>query len=302
MLLNEAGLAVEMGKASLVVQPMSLLAGIAIRYPDVGLVTGHGVANDLGGAAEHGGMDDGIGRAEHPLIAVAAFDPHSGFVAGYNIGTAQDREGIVAPGGKDRRCALEHVHQRTLADIKPEQIAKYTLQPLVGKQLVGLQVERQRVNATAKRRALRRLWHGRAGCLAACRAATGQPAVPPNNRLDLGQVDLVIFPDHLARRILAKWQAAMLAMRRAMVFVCIGQFGQRAGVPRMPRLGAARPRTVSLRLPVRRWRLRRRSRRLARALQTQQQFDQLRLRKPLEFLAIHEQCESRQRTLGKEGE
>ena len=75
VLLDEARLAVEMGKASLVVQPMSLLAGIAIRYPDVGLVAGHRVANDLGGAAEHGGMDDGIGRAEHPLIAVAAFDP-----------------------------------------------------------------------------------------------------------------------------------------------------------------------------------------------------------------------------------
>jgi hypothetical protein len=96
VLLNKAGLAVEMGKASLVVQPMSLLAGIVIRYPHVRLVAGRGVSNDLGGAAEHGGMDDGIGRAEHPLIAVAAFDPHSGFVADYNIGTAQGLERIVA--------------------------------------------------------------------------------------------------------------------------------------------------------------------------------------------------------------
>ena len=103
VLLDEARLAVEMGKAGLVVQPMSLLAGIAIRYPDVGLVAGHRVANDLGGAAEHGGMDDGIGRAEHPLIAVAAFDPHSGFIARHNLGAAQGHEGIVAPGGKDRR-------------------------------------------------------------------------------------------------------------------------------------------------------------------------------------------------------
>jgi len=50
--------------------------------------------------------------------------------------------------------------------------------------------------------------------------------VPPNNRLDLGQVDLVIFPNHLAHRIFDKWQTAMLAMRRAMVFVCISRFGQ----------------------------------------------------------------------------
>ena len=201
VLLNEASLAVEMGKASLAVQPMSPLAGIAIRYPDVGLVTSHGVANNMGGAAEHGAVDHGFGRA---------------------------------------------------------------------------------------------------GCLAACRAAAGHPAVLPHKRLDLGQVDLVIFPDHLGRRILDKWQAAMLAMRRAMVFVCIGRFGQRTSVPFMPRLGTTRPRTVSLRLPVRQRRLRRRSQRLARALQTQQQVDQLRLRKPLEFLAIHEQCESRQPTLGKE--
>jgi hypothetical protein len=205
--------------------------------------------------AEHSGMDHGIGRAEFPLIAVAAFDPHPGFVARHNLGAAQGHKRIVAPGGKDRRGALEHVHQRALADIQPEQIAKHALQPLVGKQLVRLEIERQRVDLAAERCALRRLWHWRAGCLAACRAATGHPAVPPNNRLDLGQVDLVIFPDHLAHRIFDKWQTAMLAMRRAMVFVCISRFGQRTSVPFMPRLGTAGPRTYPLALPVGRWRI-----------------------------------------------
>jgi hypothetical protein len=47
-------------------------------------------------------MDDSIGCAEHPLITVAAYDPHSGFVAGHNIGTTQGPEGIGAPGGKNR--------------------------------------------------------------------------------------------------------------------------------------------------------------------------------------------------------
>ena len=65
--------------------------------------------------------------------------------------------------------------------------------------------------------------------------------MPPDDRLDLGQVDLVLFADYLAGRILAKWQAAMLAMRRAMVFVRIGRFGQRAGVPLMTRLSSTGP-------------------------------------------------------------
>ena len=147
------------------------------------------------------------------------------------------------------------VHQRAQADIKLEQIANCALQPLVGKQRVGLEVERQRVNAPTKRRTLRRLWHGHAGCLAAPYTAAGQPAVPSHKRLDLRKVDLVIFPDYISRRILAKWQAAMLVMRRAMVFAHIGCFGQRAGVPLRPRLGTARPRAFPLALPVSRWRV-----------------------------------------------
>jgi hypothetical protein len=79
--------------------------------------------------------------------------------------------------------------------------------------------------------------------------AYGHPAVPPNNRLDLGQVDLVIFPNHLAHRIFDKWQTAMLAMRRAMVFVCISRFGQRTSVPLCP--GLAPPGREPSRLPFR---------------------------------------------------
>jgi hypothetical protein len=44
---------------------------------------------------------------------------------------------------RDRRGSLEHVHQRTLAEMKPEQIAKGTLQPFVRKELVRLEMARQ---------------------------------------------------------------------------------------------------------------------------------------------------------------
>jgi len=68
---------------------MPLLTSIAIRYQNVGLVPGHRIANDLSGAAEHGGMNDSIGRAEDPLLAIAAFDPHPGFVASDNLCATQ---------------------------------------------------------------------------------------------------------------------------------------------------------------------------------------------------------------------
>ena len=155
------------------------------------------------------------------------------------------------------------------------------------------------MNARAKRRALCRCWCGRAGRFAAPRAAAGQPAVPPDNRLDLGQVNLVIFPDQCTGRILRKWQAAMATVLWTMVLVSIGRGGQNAGVSLMAGLSTARSRTLTLRLPVRRWRLRRCTRCLVRALQPQQQIDQLRLRKPFEFLAIHEQDESHRAGLGK---
>ena len=299
MLGNEARLSIKMSKASLVTLPVPLLGGIAIRYPHCGFMSGHRVVHDPGGATEIRGMDNGLGRAEDPLVGIAAFDPRARFVASHNLGAAQNPEGVGAFGGKDRCGALEHVHQSALAEMKPKQIAKCTLQPFVGKQLVRLEIERQGMNARAKRCALCRPWRGRSGRLSASCAAAGQPAVPPDNRLDLGQINLVIFPDHRAGRIFGKWQAAMATALGAMVFVSIGRFGQNTGVPLMAGPGTARPRTLALRLPVRRWRLRRCPRRLVGVLHPQHHLDQLSLRKPFEFLAIHGQDESHRTRLGK---
>ena len=87
---------------------------------------GHRVAHDLGGAAEGGGMNDGIARAEYPLIAVEPsmripVSSHATNRARRNAASASSR--LAAK----RRCALEHVHQRALADLKAEQIAKHAL-------------------------------------------------------------------------------------------------------------------------------------------------------------------------------
>jgi len=79
--------------------------------------------------------------------------------------------------------------------------------------------------------------------------------VPPDKRLHVGQVDFVILADYLADRTFAKLQAAMLARRRAMVFVHVGRLRQCAGVSLLPRLGAPGPRTFPLALPIGRLRI-----------------------------------------------
>lgn len=102
-----------------------------------------------------------------------------------------------------------------------------------------------------ERRALRRCRQGRRRRFAAVGTTAFQPPVPPDHRLDLGQVDLVIFPDHRAGRILGKRQDAVVTLRWAMVFVSIGRFGQNAGVPLMAGLGPTGTRSFSLRLAIR---------------------------------------------------
>jgi hypothetical protein len=74
-------------------------------------------------------MDDRIRRAENPLIAASAFDPHSGFVASHKLRAAQRHLSGVSTGGEDRRGAFEHIRRRGLPDFKPEQVANDTLQP-----------------------------------------------------------------------------------------------------------------------------------------------------------------------------
>ena len=51
--------------------------------------------------------------------------------------------------------ADEHVHQRALAHAEPERVEEQTAQPLVGKRLEALEVDRQRMNARPERRRCR---------------------------------------------------------------------------------------------------------------------------------------------------
>jgi len=108
-----------------------------------------------------------------------------------------------------------------------------------------------------------------------------------DDRLHFGKIDFVVFADHRARFILGKRQAAMAALRGTVIFNQVRRFGQIAGMPLVPCLGAPGTRPIPLRLSIgRRW-FRRCPRGLVRTLQAQNQLYQLRIRKPLEFIAIH---------------
>jgi len=108
-----------------------------------------------------------------------------------------------------------------------------------------------------------------------------------DDRLGLGKIYFVIFPYHRACFIFSKRQAAMNAMRRAVIFNSVRRFSQAAGMSLVAGFGAAGTRPLPLCLPVGRWWFRRCPRSLIRLLQPQHQLDQLRLRKPFEFLAFH---------------
>ena len=65
--------------------------------------------------------------------------------------------------------------------------------------------------------------------------------MPAYQWLHLGKVEPIIFADNLLPHICAKWQAAMLAVFRAMIFVRVRRLGQNAGVSLMTRFGPTGP-------------------------------------------------------------
>src|ERR1019366_2852471 len=96
-----------------------------------------------------------------------------------------------------RMRANEHVHQRALAHIKPERIAKQTAQPLIGESLKTLEIDRQRMDARPERRRCcdrgRRCFRLDAAMPAPAREAT----VADDMGFDRRDLDLVVFADQL---------------------------------------------------------------------------------------------------------
>ena len=104
-------------------------------------------------------MHDRVLAMENPVIRVRPLDPNAGFVAGDDLGGANNGLRLLGLDLEPGMGADEHVHQRALAHAQPERIAEQAAQPLIGQRLEALEINRQRMNARTKRR--RRRHRGR---------------------------------------------------------------------------------------------------------------------------------------------
>ncbi len=86
------------------------------------------------------------------MIRVCSLDPDAGLVAGHDARCAKNRFRLFRLDLETGVGADEHVHQRALADAKPEGVAEHETQTLIRKRLEALVINGQRMNARPERR------------------------------------------------------------------------------------------------------------------------------------------------------
>ena len=146
-------------------------------------------------------MDDGLVAAEHPLISVAALDPHAGLIRRYDLGSAKGGDCAIALERKSALRPAEHVHQAALADGEPEEVGKNALKPLVRQGLEGLEIGRHRMKPRSERRTLSHIRHGRGNEHAAGRAGHRRTPVPLDHGFNLRQFNRHMFADDRSCKI-----------------------------------------------------------------------------------------------------
>ena len=127
-------------------------------------------------------------------------------------------------------------------------------------------------------------------------AANGEPAMLPNERLNGGKLDLVIFADQFTLGVSSKRPKAIGTMWRLMILNGIGRFAQFTRMAFVSGLGLLAPL-----FSIRRWRFGRRARSLVRTLKPKHQLDQIVLAQTLQIIAIHPNLESATRPTRKGG-
>lgn len=192
----KAAVAQLMGEADLPGGGVAALGAVEIGDPDLRPMAGqHLLGHD---AAATGSDDvDAHGRVlEHPLPVVAPRHAGRGLVRADQPRRAQpgeDARHLVVEAGLG---AQEQVGQRALADGEAEQMAQQRRQPLVADGVGVTQIDRQRRDRAAERRA--GLEPGRRRRHEAARAARTAAAVqrhPRHHRAHRRQLDLVIDLD-----------------------------------------------------------------------------------------------------------
>ena len=146
-------------------------------------------------------MHDRVLAVEDPVIRVRPLDPDASFVAGHDLSRTNDGLGLFSLDLEPGMRADEHIHQRALADAKPESITEQSAQPLIRERLKAPEINRQGVDAWTKRRRRRDRRRRRFRLDAAIRAPASKAMVADDIGFDRRDLDLVVFADQLARRV-----------------------------------------------------------------------------------------------------
>ena len=247
----------------------------------------HRLRDDAAGACVIWLMHYGVLTMEHPLVRVCPLNPHASFVAGDDPRRAKNHPRLVDLDFEGVARTNEHVHKRALAHREAESVTKHKAQPLVGKRLKALEIDRQRVNARPERR--RRGDGGRRSlCLDSTRRATaGIAPVTDDIGLHRRYLDLVVFADQVHIDVGGEGSAAAPAHGRLMVAEFVGLVRQAPVVRLMPGLRAARTGLLPLLFLVSRRRLRGGARRLSGTLKREHKLDQFFPAQALQINAIH---------------
>ena len=130
-------------------------------------------------------------------------------------------------------------------------------------------------------------------------AAARKLAMARHKRLHRRQINALIFADQPPFLTAAKRRAALAALQGNIITHRVRRLTKRAEMALVARLAPARLRILPALLAVKRGRQRRSMRRLLRALQLQNQINQLILAQPLQISAFHASMDSGIRTFGK---
>ena len=169
----------------------------------------------------------------------------------------------------------------------------------MGLGLEGLQIGCHRMRARPEERALCCRRHRSNHQRPTGSTPHRKPSVSLDEGTDLGQIDRLMLAHGFDRKIARQAGPTARALVGAVIDDAIEILAQGTAVAFVSRLGAAGLRLVTPLLAVRGGRIRRRSRRLLRPLQSQHQVDQFVLRKPLQITAIHTAMDSGFRPGGK---
>jgi hypothetical protein len=202
-----------MGQAKLPFVGMSGLRRVTVGHPDLGLGVAEEIIEHRSAAAVSDQMVDGGRRQQHPLPPVLALDPSRGLVRADHGAGANFRRDRRRAGAQRGLRAGDQVGDRPFADADREHLVEQLRQPLEPDRLGDVQMDDQRRQIGAERRARRHAGRRRGAEPApAMRAGAAMPVNAGDDRTNRRQLNMIVG---VKRRLIGRAQL-MRAMRAAL--------------------------------------------------------------------------------------